>query len=644
VLTLLVVADWVDPPDPGANEGVQGPGKGKGKGSEIVWPTVVRELKSWVDQQIDLEGLDVCVEMIDPELLVRKRVAPVYSSALAALDPEPEVLMQETRMLERNWATILNAVWQILDRCPATKGNVVCILMCRLDTEREVQEEGGGLVAYAGVGQNSLEFGWGNALRDVREWRESDEGMEVWGDDEGLDFGIEGVPQGEQSLVTSWWIARPLQPHALEDEGKERVTVRRGPVGPEIWLAGNKDEYSLRVDAGHDFSAWRLLSEYPDSIPVFPAVGTIGCWVDVKLPGTGKWITLALTAYHVIRPALRGFRVKADPKRSGEAIPLPPVEGSPCWMVDRYGFGPRPKEGGGSEFRGNWHEDMLNDWLHLPCFQSPSRLRDAITTGDLEKAASSPYKDPDRHRQRLQHNRDFLANENHDFGILWAASGFNQRSSSGSRLDWALIKPWEDKRIGENKLPSGYAWQRQYPYSDADERFPEESTFSGYMKPPCPSYSLRTMPAGSQVFKLSPGTGPTTGISNGPHLKAHFLLREASYMSQSPQSPSPYTSECIIFPPPPDNTELPEFDPNAGLGMPRRAVPFASEGDAGAIVWDREGRVLGMVLDGQLPQQCRRGGGWVAVMPIEDVFGGIRKKLGEGVEVRLSEGKKGECE
>jgi hypothetical protein len=63
---------------------------------------------------------------------------------------------------------------------------------------------------------------------------------------------------------------------------------------------------------------------------------------------------------------------------------------------------------------------------------------------------------------------------------------------------------------------------------------------------------------------------------------------------------------------------------------------FGDRGDAGSVVWDKQGRALGLLGTEQTPQQCHYG--YSLVTPIEDVFESI-KAASEGVilDVQIAE-------
>lgn len=48
----------------------------------------------------------------------------------------------------------------------------------------------------------------------------------------------------------------------------------------------------------------------------------------------------------------------------------------------------------------------------------------------------------------------FFNSEEHILGRVCLASGFLERTTENGRLDWALIRPADESRVGQNLLPT----------------------------------------------------------------------------------------------------------------------------------------------------------------------------------------------
>ncbi|KAK0715363.1 hypothetical protein B0H67DRAFT_459958, partial [Lasiosphaeris hirsuta] len=104
------------------------------------------------------------------------------------------------------------------------------------------------------------------------------------------------------------------------------------------------------------------------------------------------------------------------------------------------------------------------------------------------------------------------------------------------------------------------------------------------------------------VFKVGASTTWTAGEFS--RTKTDCSIREDKYMKQ------PKSEEYVYI----------------GLKAQKDFVNFIDHGDSGAMVWDRQGDVVGLLFRGQVP-----GNGTTAyglVTPIGDVFDSIKKHSG----------------
>lgn len=207
--------------------------------------------------------------------------------------------------------------------------------------------------------------------------------------------------------------------------------------------------------------------------------------------------------------------------------------------------------------------------------------------------------------------KDFFDNDKQPFAQVWAGSGYMRRTEGNSRLDWALLKPLSEKRVGENRVPSRADWLRWCRSS----LYPFNKTFNTTLKTPTGS-SLGGMTHGEPVFKIGARTRYTSGYFNA--LKAECSLPEDAHVfSEKGQRLS--TEYTYI---------------NASV-----STAFAAMGDSGAVVFDDDGRALGIIFSGLSPQLCEYGGGFGFMTPIDEVFADIKKlSNGEITDVRIVEG------
>jgi hypothetical protein len=103
------------------------------------------------------------------------------------------------------------------------------------------------------------------------------------------------------------------------------------------------------------------------------------------------------------------------------------------------------------------------------------------------------------------------------FGRPCLASGYLQRTTDNGRLDWALIRPESNDRVGGNSLPSAGDWSAAgYALSE----FP--LALGGTLN--VQQQTMRQFSPGDVVFKTGASTKCTVGAYNG--LKADCVLPE----------------------------------------------------------------------------------------------------------------------
>ena len=212
----------------------------------------------------------------------------------------------------------------------------------------------------------------------------------------------------------------------------------------------------------------------------------------------------------------------------------------------------------------------------------------------------------------VKENTAFFDEYRHLFGTVWAASGYIRRvPGSGNRLDWALIKPYDDRRRRENLLASKRVWDafvqrlrsimmteeqnnnRRPPQSHSVELdIPSQNGMNGKLKAwGKGKLSLEN----KKVFKVGAISGATAGLC--APLKVLSKIREEKYMNQ------PATVH-----------ETKEYM------MSSKWSSFGQQGDSGAVVHDADGVAVGLLFSGQAPSQTDKKNGYSLVTPLPDVF------------------------
>ncbi|KAK3357846.1 hypothetical protein B0T25DRAFT_540358 [Lasiosphaeria hispida] len=340
--------------------------------------------------------------------------------------------------------------------------------------------------------------------------------------------------------------------------------------------------YNTMVNAGEDIGTTEYLIK-PDGTLSSPAVGTLGCWVQIKKKGE-DWETMALTNYHVVRPALKGFRLK---KEGESLLPSIPDGESPCWKGDKNGLWPKRLAN-----RDNRNEPTTD-------IEHPARAKHNFSVTELlEEIKTRPTS---ARQNRLSDWIAFFDQDKHLLGNIWLASGYKHRTKPESRsdgeptgrLDWALIQPVDTCRIGVNKLPTETNWDSKYSIGNA----PDPVTFGNTLK--SQGVSLHDFVQGGNVYKVGASTKWTAGeFSN---FKTNCSVAEDGYLGMGK------SGEYVVI---------------GKVNNDESSIPFANKGDSGSVVWGQDGRVLGLLFEGQQPQS--NDDGYSFVTPIEDVFDHIK--------------------
>ncbi|KAK3934935.1 hypothetical protein QBC46DRAFT_398578 [Diplogelasinospora grovesii] len=311
--------------------------------------------------------------------------------------------------------------------------------------------------------------------------------------------------------------------------------------------------------------------------------------------------TVALTNYHVVRPAVEGFRVGVvdHEVKLGESVKRgtmgSPVKDSALWKADIKGLFPKDAEK---------HKNM----------EHPARSKHNFTVEIMREPIRqvSPTRRPD-HQKRLDEQIAFFDGDKQYLGRVWFASGYTQRTGTNGRLDWALVVPTDEgeKRIGGNILPREENWEAKYYYN-----YPKPWTYGGNLKQQ--ARSIHDAKNGDRMFKIGASTTSTMGTFSD--IKPDCIISEERYMvgrREAELRSSEYMFVDVV-------------------GIARKEI-FGNRGDSGSIVWDDEGRAMGLLFTGQTPHQTEER--YCLVTPIEDVFKSIKEMSGGNIEdIRIAGG------
>ncbi|KAK3364739.1 hypothetical protein B0T24DRAFT_583621 [Lasiosphaeria ovina] len=363
------------------------------------------------------------------------------------------------------------------------------------------------------------------------------------------------------------------------------------------------------VYAGSDISASCYITR-SDNKPSNPMIGTLGCWVQIKVKDRG-WMTMGLTCYHVLRPCLKGYtvgvaetQVPGLDEKVDRACMSDPTKDSARWKADIKGFIPK-------------------DVPTLEMVEHPPRAKHNFTIADKQAAIKDRQSAKEAKvleaaevlEAEVKEMLDFFNNGHQHLGRPFVASGYLRRTKTNGRLDWALIQPFDDSRVGGNALPTVQDW-RLKGYSDSQMPW----KLDGYVLEP-QGTSIHDCVKDVTVvhnkvfgFKMGASTGCTAGELS--YVQTNCTIAEEKYMVG--RSKKDRMSTEFVFAPV-------ELDP---------MIRFGNRGDSGAVVFDKLGRVMGLLFTGQRPHQTDSG--YIMVTPIEDVFADIKEfSRGQVEDIRV---------
>ncbi|KAK4455299.1 hypothetical protein QBC34DRAFT_432654 [Podospora aff. communis PSN243] len=498
----------------------------------------------------------------DEELPLTQFITPIPTAEL-------------TESLRLDWPIIAEHVLDIFDKYPATECRVTCIALFKMGVSEDYDTNPS--TVYVSVHDGSEESEWPAPVGEVEAY--------LGRYNHKLRLHLEHDTSDESCSDEFPLVRLPLAESDIEEKIGNGFSVNR--------------TYDTQVGLGADIGPQRYLSIDGSQDPNktrYPGLGTLGCWIELKTRREPRWTKYALTSYHVIRPIFDGFQISSNSK--GATIPVAPVKGSDCWKVDLHGMSPS------------------TTFTSTPVgIEHPTRTKHNFTVQILERQMGmKKYANKVLQIQtHLSEINSFLDNEQHHLGALWAASGFTRRTKNNGRLDWALIKPTSDERVGTNKLPTGREWQAARLLSiepDTDE----------FLKQP-PAWGLRSIGNSELIYKVGTSTGPTAGMYNEAKAKVHLPddAHVQPYMGFKYRS---HFSDEFLY---------------TGLPIPARDKWLAKSGDSGSVVFDKDGAAVGLVFRGPHVAQ-KASSSWAYVTPIEDIFADIKAFSKGGItDIRIAE-------
>ena len=520
-----------------------------------VWERVVRRVKQMADahrvKSAELGNLDIAVEMIEEELTLQKYISLVPAEILALV-------------LEQDWPGIKHKVFQILEGHPATRGHTTAISLFRLGFSACDSDNNN--TVYISLDYASSEAGWPPAANELQHWL----GQYPYAD---LALHME-----HNTVEPYPFILAPAQADRVDRAARKRVSNLR-PETP----------YKTAVDLGADIGASKYVTA-EDGQLVSPTHGTLGCWLEIKSDEFPNWTKVALTNYHVIRAAYDGFTVGVN---DGQRVAKAPTAGSPLLRIDQGGVVPTQE---------------------APRIEHPTRAKHHFRVEDLRQLLTLfPSSTGKAEQDELDHMLDFFDKGKNEFGTVYGASGFGRRTPNNGRLDWALILPLDQGRVGMNKLPSLEDWHGKYPGSYAISRYPRVETFGAMLGQPPPS-GLRGLGHEENIYKV----GATTRLTVGQFSKTVSSLK----LRDDEHGGGGFSQEYAVV--------------GALVANTSGDARVADMGDSGSVVWDKEGRPVDLLFRGQKPQQTDKG--VVAyVTLIEDVLADIKDFSGGRIhEIRVA--------
>ena len=528
--------------------------------SPPVWERAVKEAKRFVDATVlaspELRHLDVGVEMIAEELTPSNYVACILNEELT------ESLVRETGMpSEATSAESWSLFRKHKEKPPASPssssgaGKTLAATLSR-STSRPI---------------TSLKR-LGGPLSSAKSSAVS------------THMGITSVST-LSTAAPELYVSSPLLSSAKTPEQNPTKPLRRLP-----FLCDAGRVYRTKVGLGEDIGVAGYIDQAEEE-KVMPGIGTLGCWVEMKTTGTQEWAKYALTNYHLVRPALEGFRL------TDESTPAAPKVPSDLQTADLDGIAP----------------NNTNIKYPVMKMEHPTRMKHCFAVGFWQRIIfkNPPSAERTEKEEFLANIKAYFDDGKQIFGTIHAASGFGRRSPTNGRMDWALIKPLDASRVGKNTLPSFEEWL-QNGVCD----LPLLVAMGKSLKQP-PAHGLcRSTKNGEFLYKKGSSTGPTVGVFSV--VKSEVAMTDDAHLGNVAN----YTrlSQEFVY-----------------IGEPTADdLAHNVHGDSGSVVFNEEGRAVGLLLRGQKAHSTINR--WAYVTPMEDIFADIKEFFqGQATDIRIAE-------
>lgn len=529
------------------------------KESTTAWKEIVAEVKQYVDRELLRSNLQihVRVEIIDPQLLEPKVLGPVLGIP----------------RLEHDWPEIQKTVFNMLESSVPTRGGVNALSIIRLGHCEDWKLNP--VTVFISMNREISDTSWWGVLGRIQGYLDT------------FPYGLIAHIENNSVDPCSFELLKPKDPESSSHE---------------IW----RGDYQTRVNLGDSIGPSLYLTTEDDGEKHNPGLGTMGFYVDIKTQSRLEWTTYGVTNYHVVRPCFDGFSLAKVKEKGREKLEADaPIFGSDCHDADYNGVVPnRPFQRQNTEAPPRQTHNM-----------TISRLRMVLGRFRTPPPHARPQERAEHHQKRdrleleLNQKLAFFDQDKHLLGPPWLSSGFNRKSPSNQRLDWALIEVPEGRR-GSNVLPDYYSTWIEQPLDE--KLLPHRDACGIPLKNPG-GQSIHSMKEGDVVFKRGARTGCTSGTYQ--RLKTSVVLRHDKYTRT--------TSDEYMFIPHPELF---------GSTMPA----IADRGDSGAAVWNASGELLGLMFTGLSPQGTENRG-YSFITPIEDVLADIKRiSHGKITDIRVS--------
>lgn len=521
--------------------------------SPTTWENAVVELKRWFDKLLadnNVTMVDFHIEMIASEIFEKR----FFSS----IDNRPD--------LDRDWNHIKQQVRQLLFKYPQLEESWTCVALLRCGRNPSRTENPA--TVYIAFDHSSDEILWVPFRQDL--------GSLLASMPHNLEFWLEHCATGFLGKFELLYdICTPTKDKVYWDV--ETLYKQKANMGDSI-SAATYNFMEQEDEKGEQLAPKKVCS----------TVGTLGCYVEIQQTKDGAWEKLILTNYHVVRPAIDGFKRN---KTKGIVTPDP---ASALYKAD--------------------HEGFKSETAPATKMETPPRVEHnkALAWHGNKMTMINSEEDKNELQIMIDDKIAFFDDEKHILGSLYAGSGFKFRTKTNGMLDWALIKP-DSARIGDNTLPSISRWPaRNSRFQDA----PPATLKDIKLKEHLPAqFSV-------PVQKDPEAEGRVNDLATHAYVSGAFTYAATgSFLTHEPDVSYTdwkyMTKEGV-----PKTTEHAFICHYTSVQSIQR---LGQEGDSGSVVWDGEGHPLGLLFRGQISEHKHD---LTFVTPMEYIFDHIKAFLG----------------